>query len=724
MPDSTFTFPPSGSRHLRFQHNWLQSFKWLVYSPSQDGAYCIYCKLFAPVAGIGPGHQPRGALSLTKFTKWTTAKQCFKEHECKDYHKNCVSFGDNLQTVHAGMQDAVDMQIDRQLKAEITENRKRLIPIVETIILCGQQNWPLRGKHDSGRLNPDENHAYNDGGFRALLRYRANGGDTSLQTHLRSCASNATYLSPQIQNEIIATCNSLILSKLVTRVNAARCFTVLADETTDVSGTEQFSLCVRYVDDTDSTCKIREDFLQFVPIFDVTGKGLAKVILDSLRSFGINTSHLRGQGYDGAAAMSGRFNGVQAFIKEQHPQAVYVHCSAHSLNLAVSDACSLQAVRNCMGTIGSVHGFLNTPKRLAVLKECIDLSMPDSNRTRLRQMCPTRWVERHDSVLVFIDLLKPVIHSLGKIAQWADRDSASGANQLLLSIKQPEFLLTVHVVAKLFAINLPLCRQLQSSDIDLAAAMQLANNVEEIFKDMRNNADTEFRQIYESVSKVCADLDVELVMPRLSVRQTKRCNVQADSAEDYFRIAIFIPFIDAFIVQLQERLSAHKSLLTSFMCLLPKFPVRSIGSDSVVDISTVRPSHKQVDEMTLLTDAYAVDLQCSQQGAICELELWYKKLAAMEQPPNNAIDAYLICNCDLFPVIKQLLKILATLPVSTCTSERSFSTLRRLKTYLRNTMCEERLNGLALLHVHRDLIVTPDEVLDKLALKNRRLHLT
>ena len=110
------------------------------------------------------------------------------------------------------------------------------------------------------------------------------------------------------------------------------------------------------------------------------------------------------------------------------------------------------------------------------------------------------------------------------------------------------------------------------------------------------------------------------------MRQTKRCNVQADSAEDYFRIAIFIPFIDAFIVQLQERLSAHKSLLTSFMCLLPKFPVRSIGSDSVVDISTVRPSHKQVDEMTLLTDAYAVDLQCSQQGAICELELWYKSL--------------------------------------------------------------------------------------------------
>lgn len=93
----------------------------------------------------------------------------------------------------------------------------------------------------------------------------------------------------------------------------------------------------------------------------------------------------------------------------------------------------------------------------------------------------------------------------------------------------------------------------------------------------------------------------------------------------------------------------------------------------------------------------------------------------MELQPQNAIDAYLICNGTVFPIIKQLLKILATLPVTTCTSERSFSTLRRLKTFLRNTMLEDRLNGLALLHVHRDVSVTPDEVLNKLSEKNRRL---
>lgn len=49
-----------------------------------------------------------------------------------------------------------------------------------------------------------------------------------------------------------------------------------------------------------------------------------------------------------------------------------------------------------------------------------------------------------------------------------------------------------------------------------------------------------------------------------------------------------------------------------------------------------------------------------------------------------------------FPTIKVLLRIFATILVTTATAERTFSLLKRLKTYLRSTMGEERLNGLAL----------------------------
>jgi hypothetical protein len=63
---------------------------------------------------------------------------------------------------------------------------------------------------------------------------------------------------------------------------------------------------------------------------------------------------------------------------------------------------------------------------------------------------------------------------------------------------------------------------------------------------------------------------------------------------------------------------------------------------------------------------------------------------------------------------------LINLSVTTVSSERS---LRRFKTYMRNTAGENRLSGLAVMNIHRDLIVTTDEIMDTLALKIRRIKL-
>ena len=56
----------------------------------------------------------------------------------------------------------------------------------------------------------------------------------------------------------------------------------------------------------------------------------------------------------------------------------------------------------------------------------------------------------------------------------------------------------------------------------------------------------------------------------------------------------------------------------------------------------------------------------------------------------------------MLPDVAALVKIYYTLPVTTATGERSFSALRRLKTFLRSTMTQPRLNRAMLLHVHKD----------------------
>ena len=88
--------------------------------------------------------------------------------------------------------------------------------------------------------------------------------------------------------------------------------------------------------------------------------------------------------------------------------------------------------------------------------------------------------------------------------------------------------------------------------------------------------------------------------------------------------------------------------------------------------------------------------------------------------PTNAIDASEACHADLFPNVRKLLAILTTVPVSTATNECSYSTVRRLKTYLRSTMGEQRLTGLGLLSIHREQSTDKDSVLNKYTSSSNR----
>lgn len=157
--------------------------------------------------------------------------------------------------------------------------------------------------------------------------------------------------------------------------------------------------------------------------------------------------------------------------------------------------------------------------------------------------------------------------------------------------------------------------------------------------------------------------------------------------------------MDSLSNQLSERFLAHKSLVKNFSCLLIEHVDDEENFDKLLEIE--------------------IDIKVDEKSAKGEFLVW--KLQFKKSTPKNVIDALHKCSSIIFPSIHRLLVILATFPVTTSTSERSFSTLRRLKTYLRNTVGENRLNGLALMQIHRDISVSTTEVIDELALKCRRL---
>ena len=68
---------------------------------------------------------------------------------------------------------------------------------------------------------------------------------------------------------------------------------------------------------------------------------------------------------------------------------------------------------------------------------------------------------------------------------------------------------------------------------------------------------------------------------------------------------------------------------------------------------------------------------------------------------------------DRLRYIKILLWIFATLPVSTCTVEKSFSALKIVKNFLRSRMTDERLTGLALMYIHPEIEIDITSVIDR-----------
>lgn len=76
------------------------------------------------------------------------------------------------KNIEEGRQPTVEQQQNSALQKQIEENRKILLPIIETIIFCGRQGIALRAHRDHGDINNHDIPSQNEGNFRALLRFR------------------------------------------------------------------------------------------------------------------------------------------------------------------------------------------------------------------------------------------------------------------------------------------------------------------------------------------------------------------------------------------------------------------------------------------------------------------------------------------------------------------------------------------------------------------------
>ena len=121
-----------------------------------------------------------------------------------------------------------------------------------------------------------------------------------------------------------------------------------------------------------------------------------------------------------------------------------------------------------------------------------------------------------------------------------------------------------------------MCKVKQKKSIYFLEAVNIAQDIANELKCLREKAECEFHQLYIFAQETAKAEDFILKTPRLTSRQINRSNIAAATDEEHFRLGIFILFLDNFIVTLEARFTAHKSIIGEFQCLIFSGPTSGL----------------------------------------------------------------------------------------------------------------------------------------------------
>ena len=504
-----------------------------------------------------------------------------------------------------------------------------------------------------------------------------------LQEDQKTITTDKHYENDKMCVQFIESISFIIERKVLENIKKSEYYSLLIDETMDISKKEQLIIYAKYFDYTKN--KFQTSFLKVTPLENQNGAQIFLKVKDYLFKNGLDIRKCMAFGCDGAANLTGYRNGVYSHLIKSNPFLILRHCANHRLALAHTDTKSdVKYINEYVDIIADIYSFFSRSARRNILLKKFQAETLEPELHVLK-MCPTRWLSLSNCVKNISRMLQSLVLTFDEELNSTDitmtAESRKRYEDTFVKVCEYKFIAMTFFLLIILGIIDKLCLSLQSDELNYE---NYANSVNTCFEELKQNyVDSEvygdnFRVFKEKIANKKFSQHIVIIENSPLKKETEKIikefskslyqNLKSRFIIDEIVLLLQILVIEN-IIKNEEDISLYG--ISQMDKLLEIFGVEkntnNLVSPPIIDLIETR-----------------IEWRLFKRLILNNYSNWKNKDFWSEATINSFFKLQ-------YPNMRKLGYIANILPLSTAVCERGFSTLNLIKDEQRNKLGKKKL---------------------------------